>query len=206
MSAPGYIWRDLTPIQREELLVWRKDNARPWHAPPHRPNYGHLHFLISAACYEHAPHIGHSLQRMDSFSATLLELFREHTTRTVAWCVMPNHYHALVEAPNILKLLYELGRFHGRTSRAWNGEENTRGRQIFHGAVERFMRSERHFFATVNYVHNNPVHHGYARLWTEWQWSSATDYLEQMGRTEAERVWKEYPVRDYGKTWDDAGM
>src|SRR6266550_5309962 len=58
------------------------------------------------------------------------------------------------------------------------------------------MRSERHFFATVNYVHNNPVHHGYVRLWTEWPWSGAAEYLAQMGRAEAERVWKEYPTRD----------
>ena len=206
MSTPRYIWRQLTPKQREKVLAWRKDNARPWHSPPHRPNYGHLHFLVSATCYEHAHHIGLSPQRMDGFSATLLELLQQHTARTVAWCVLPNHYHALVAAPNILKLLHELGRFHGRTSHAWNGEESTRGRQVFHRATERFMRSERHFFATVNYVHNNPVHHGYVLLWTEWAWSSAAEYLEQMGRAEAERVWKEYPIRDYGKKWDEAGI
>ena len=206
MSAPRYIWRQLTLDQREELLAWRKAHDRPWHSPPHRPNYGHLYFLVSAACYEHAPYIGLSPQRMDSFSIALSEVFQRHATRTVAWCVLPNHYHGLVEAPNILKLLDELGRLHGRTSHSWNGEENTRGRQIFHRATERFMRSERHFFATINYVNNNPVHHGYARLWTEWPWSSGAEYLEQMGRAEAERVWKEYPIRDYGKKWDDAGI
>ncbi|MBI4659789.1 MAG: transposase [Verrucomicrobia bacterium] len=206
MSTPRYIWRQLTPKQREEVLAWRKDNARPWHSPPHRPNYGHLHFLVSAACHEHAHHIGFSPHRMDVLSATLLELFQQHAARTVAWCVLPNHYHALVEAPNILKLLHELGRLHGRTSHTWNGEESTRGRQVFHRATERFMRSERHFFATLNYVHNNPVHHSYVRLWTEWPWSSAGEYLEQTGRSEAERVWKEYPIRDYGKKWDDAGI
>jgi putative transposase len=193
-------------MQREEILDWRKNNTRPWHAPPHRPNFGHLHFLVSASCYEHAPHIGFSPQRMDGFTIALLELLQQHSSRTVAWCVLPNHYHALVEAPNILGLLYELGRLHGRTSHAWNGEEEARGRQIFHRSTERFMRSERHFFATVNYVHNNPVHHGYAKLWTEWRWSSATDYLTEMGRMEVRRVWKEYPIRDYGKKWDDAGI
>jgi len=206
MSTPRYVWRRLTSEQRKEVLDWRKNNARPWHSPPHRPNYGHLHFFVSAACFEHASHIGYSPQRMDRFSTTLLELFKQHATRMVAWCVLPNHYHALVETPNILKLLYELGRLHGRTSHAWNGEEDKRGRQVFHRATERFMRSERHFFATVNYVHNNAVHHGYARLWTEWPWSSAVDYLRQMGRAEAERVWKEYPIRGYGKKWDAADI
>ncbi len=195
MSGPRYIWRQLSPIQREELLAWRKVNARPWHSPPHRPNYGHLHFLVSASCYEHAHHIGFTPKRMDRFAAALLEVLQKHATRTVAWCVLPNHYHALVEAPNILKLMYELGRFHGRTSHAWNRDEATHGRQVL-----------RHFFATVNYVHNNPVRHCYVRLWTEWPWSSAPEYLEQIGRAEAERVWKEYPIRDYGKKWDDPGL
>jgi putative transposase len=133
-------------------------------------------------------------------------LFQRHATRTVAWSVLPNHYHALVETPNILKLLYELGRFHGRTSHLWNSEENSRGRQIFHRGTERFMRSDRHFFATVNYVHNNPVHHQYVRTWAEWPWSSAGEYLQQIGREEAERIWKKYPVLGYGKRWDDAEL
>src|SRR6266496_503030 len=90
---------------------------------------------LPAACYEHAHHIGFTPQRMDGFSAALMQLFQEHAARTVAWCVLPNHYHALVEAPNILKLLHGLGRFHGSTSHAWNGEEDARGRQVFHRAV-----------------------------------------------------------------------
>jgi putative transposase len=206
MSAPSYIWRKLTPNQREELLEWRKAKERPWHTPPHRPNYGHLNFLVTATCYEHAPIIGFTAERMDAFSAALLDVLQQYCNRTFAWCVLPNHYHALVEAPNILRMLHELGRFHGRTSHAWNGEENKRGRQVFHGSVERFMRSERHYFATLNYVHNNPVHHGYARLWTDWLWSSAAEFIKHVGRTETERLWREYPLHEYGKKWDPADL
>ena len=68
------------------------------------------------------------------------------------------------------------------------------------------MRSERHFLATVNYVHNNPVHHGYVRLWREWRWSSAAEYLAQMGEIEVKHVWRAYPLYDYGKNWDDPEM
>jgi putative transposase len=202
MGQPRYIWRQLTPEQREEVLAWRKANARPWHSPPHRPNRGHRDFLVSAACFEHAHHIGFCPQRMDDFAASLLDVLDREATRTIAWCVLPNHYHALVEAPNILKLLGELGQLHGRTSHRWNGEERTRGRQVFHRATERFMRSDRHFFASLNYVHNNPVHHRYVQRWTDWPWSSAIEYLERTGRAEAERLWKEFPLLDYGKKWD----
>src|SRR5688572_30455230 len=187
MSPARYLWRKLTPAQQQELLAFRRRNHRPWHSPPHRPNHRHEHFLISAACYEHAHHIGFTPQRMDVFASNLLSLLQQESTRIVAWCVLPNHYHALVAAPNITKVLFELGRLHGRTSHDWNTEENTHGRKIFHRATERFMRSERHLLATVNYIHNNPVHHRYCRRWTEWPWSSATEYLESIGRPEAKR-------------------
>jgi putative transposase len=103
---------------------------------------------------------------------------------------------------DILMLLQNLGQFHGRTSFRWNGEEKTRGRKVFFRAMERAIRSERHFWATMNYVHNNAVHHGYVKLWTEWPWSSAAAFLEKFGRSEAERIWRAYPLRQFGAKWD----
>ncbi|MCL4693438.1 MAG: hypothetical protein KJ060_13130, partial [Candidatus Hydrogenedentes bacterium] len=118
----------------------------------------------------------------------------------------PNQDHALVEAADILGLLRQLGKRHGRTSYAWNGEENSRGRKVFFRAVERAMRSDRHYWATLNYVHHNPVHHHYVERWTDWPWSSAREYLAQTDPEEAKRTWREYPLGDYGKGWDDAEM
>jgi len=203
MSRDAYRWRKLTPGQRNELLAWRKARGQPWHSPPHRPNFGHLRFHITAACHEHHDYLGRRPERMDTFAQDLVNVFRKHASQTFAWCVLPNHYHALVETPDILALLGQLGRLHGRTSFVWNGEEDARGRQVFHRAAERAMRSDRHFFATLNYVHHNPVRHGYVERWTDWPWSSAVDYLSQTGRKEAKRIWNDYPVRDYGKGWDD---
>jgi putative transposase len=143
---------------------------------------------------------------MDDFARDLLGVLSADPGCVLAWCLLPNHYHALVETPDVMQLLQRLGRLHGRTSHTWNGEERTRGRQVFFRAVERAMRSDAHTFATLNYVHHNPVHHGYVARWTEWPWSSAPEYLEQTGEAEATRVWRSYPVRDYGKGWDDPDM
>jgi len=68
------------------------------------------------------------------------------------------------------------------------------------------MRSDRHYFATLNYVHHNPVRHGYVERWTDWPWSSAAGYLAQMGEIEVKRVWRAYPPYDYGENWDDPEM
>jgi putative transposase len=206
MSAPEYRWRQLTAAQRADLLAWRRTHGYPWHSPPHRPNANRLRFHVTAACFEHRPYIGHSPARLDAFTRDLLALFAAHGTQTFAWCVLPNHYHALVETRDILALLHQLGRFHGRTSHTWNSEENTRGRQIFFRAVERTMRSDRHFWATMNYVHHNPVHHGYVDRWPDWPWSSATEFLAQTDPDEVQRLWREYPLGDYGQGWDDPAL
>jgi putative transposase len=68
--------------------------------------------------------------------------------------------------------------------------------------LEREIKSERHFLASLNYVHNNPVKHGYVKKWQDWPYSSARGYLATVGDDEAIRIWHEYPVLDYGKDWD----
>jgi putative transposase len=203
MSQPQYRWRQLTAEQQAELLARRKAHKHPWHSPPHRSNLGHLQFHITAACFRHEHHIGYSPERMDAFARDLLSVFDAHAGQVFAWCVLPNHYHALIGTSDILRVLGELGRLHGRMSHAWNGEESSQGRKVFFRAVERAMRSERHYWATLNYVHHNAVHHGYVERWTDWPWSSASDYLAHTGRDEAMRIWHEYPLGNYGMGWDD---
>ena len=64
------------------------------------------------------------------------------------------------------------------------------------------MKSERHFYASLNYVLHNPVHHKYCERWQDWQCSNAKEYLEQTGKEKAAEIWREYPILDYGKNWD----
>ena len=143
---------------------------------------------------------------MDDFSGNLLAVLTLNAHQTFAWCVLPNHYHALVGAPDVKKLLRELGKLHGRTSHGWNSEDKTPGRKVFFRAVERAMRSDRHFWATLNYIHHNPVRHGDVERWTDWPWSSASQYLAQTGVKDATRIWREFPILDYGKDWDEPEM
>jgi len=68
------------------------------------------------------------------------------------------------------------------------------------------MRSDRHYWATLNYVHHNPVRHGYVERWTDWRRSSAAEYLAQTGASEAKRTWRKDPLHEYGRNWDDPEM
>jgi putative transposase len=196
-----YRWRRMTPFQREATLEYRKVNHRPWHSPPHYESEIGL-YLITAACYEHRPIVGQSPERMAKFEKELLDVLYEHCRGIFAWVVLPNHYHTLVRCDLVKALLKELGRLHGRTSFQWNGEENRRGRKVWCNAVETEMKSERHFWTTMNYVLHNAVRHRYATQWQDWPYSNAAAYLNDVGREEALRRWNEYPLLDYGKKWD----
>jgi putative transposase len=198
---PMYCWRQMTPEQRKAVLADRQRHHLPWHGPPHYVSDSGL-YLLTAACYEHRPLIGFSPQRMAEFEAELLDTTQPYAQAIFAWIVLPNHYHLLVHAPDIKALLQALGQLHGRTSFRWNGDEARRGRQVWHRAAETAMKSERHFWATLNYVLHNAVHHGYVERWQDWPYSNAAHYLAEVSREEAERRWREYPILDYGKDWD----
>ena len=109
-----YTWRKLTQEQREEVLMYRKQQRRPWHGPPILFRKGQFH--LASACYEHAAHIGRDPARMAAFSQRFLDALDQKQNIVLAWCVLPNHYHLLVETTDIKQLKKELGKLHGRTS------------------------------------------------------------------------------------------
>lgn len=192
----------MTPEQKAEAVEYRRLHERPLHSPPHLKFLGQRQFFISAACHEHKPHIGLNHERMTKFETDLLSACEKFAISTYAWCVLPNHYHLLVKTDNIEALLHELGMLHGRTSYNWNGEENKRGRKVWFNCFDRLITSHRHFWASVNYIHHNPVKHGYVEYWQDWPWSSAMDFLERVGRKRALQIWHEFPIFDFGKKWD----
>lgn len=197
-----YQWRMHSDELRREILAWRKAHKRPWHAPPHYA-FTARDFHMSAACYEHAPVIGENFDRLEQFSWLLLDTLSEQRATIHAWCVLPNHYHVLVGTLQLKDMSRHLGRLHGRTSHQWNGEDDARGRQVWYRASDRAIRSDRHFWATMNYIHHNPVKHGYVERWQDWPWSSAMDFINSAGRERAEEIWRRYPVLDYGAKWDN---
>jgi putative transposase len=197
-----YDWRKMSEEERREILSLRKRGSVPWHRPVHL-DAGEDFYFVSSTCYEHAPVIGATPKRMEAFSNGLLETLESCATQTHAWCVLPNHYHTLLHAQNLKVVKKALGQLHGRTSYEWNGIDNARGRKVWFDGSDRAIRSDGHFWVTMNYIHNNPVKHGYVKKWLDWPFSSAESFLTAVGREEARKIWEEYPLRDYGKGWDD---
>ena len=199
-----YDWHDITPDEREKRLLRRKSEGWSWHGPPH-PIVAEGWYHLSAACYYHEPIIGAQKGRMADFALKLRAALQQGEVENpvAAWCVLPNHYHALAHAKNVKLVAASLAKLHGSVSFVWNGEDNTRGRKNWHSVMDRAMRSEDHYWAVMNYIHHNPVKHGYVKRWQDWPHSSVHDFMKKYPREVVEALWRQYPVLEMGKGWDD---
>src|SRR5687767_11705213 len=131
-----YNWRKLSETDREYVLNERKARRFPWHAPPHFKYEGKKDFLITAACFEHKHIIGKLPERMSGCESDLRELCADNASKLYAWAILPNHYHLLLNTESIDAVLAALGKYHGRSSYLWNGEDQSRGRKVWFRSVE----------------------------------------------------------------------
>ena len=93
--------------------------------------------------------------------------------RLIAWCVMPNHVHAIVEVLDSHPLRTIVKSWKSFTSRQANTLLGRTGPFWEVDYFDRYMRSEGHMLQTVEYVESNPVKAGLVDDPTAWPWSSA---------------------------------
>lgn len=196
-----YEYRKLTPEERRKLVQERVARGYPPHEPPH-PVQDREYYLLTAACYEHAHHMHTPLRRQELLNQ-IFEIMIAADIEIQAWVVLLNHYHLLVFVPDFQALRRCFKGIHGPTAVTWNREDSAPGRKVWYRFTDRAIRSEAHYFTTLNYIHYNPVKHGCAQSPYEWAESSVHWYMAHHGRDWLRDCWRTYPLRDYGKGWDD---
>ena len=102
----------------------------------------------------------------------------------LAWAIMPNHVHVLIQQIQGWKLSRVVATWKSYTGRqlmpmmlAKPGMEGARHvwcREF----KDRFIRDQRHLRTAVDYIHNNPVAAGLCAEPEAWPWSSAHLYIE----------------------------
>lgn len=129
----------------------------------------HLDQLLDAghgACWLSRPAIGAPIEQ------TLLA-HNGKLYRLLAWVVMPNHLHLLIETlpgislPKIAKCLK------GATAHKANALLGRRGTFWERDYYDRYIRDDDHFAAVVRYIEHNPVKAGLVTRPEDWPFSSA---------------------------------
>jgi len=143
--------------------------------------------------------------RRTEFETLLLDALKEIADELIAWVILPNHYHVLAAIEALDHVSAALKQLHGVTSRRWNLEDGLTGqRRVWYKFADTYIRNERHLHEAFNYIHYNPVKHGYVKDTYAWQWSSLGLYYDDFGRGWLRDHWQAYtPAPDFGKGWDD---
>jgi len=115
--------------------------------------------------------------RLAEVMAESLHRFDGQRYRLLAWCIMPNHVHVLIEptAP-LATIVGSWKSFTGRWALAHNQELDLgiQGKTLWIREYwDRYIRDPRHFLNTRHYIEHNPVTAGLCATPQDWRWSSA---------------------------------
>ena len=98
--------------------------------------------------------------------------------RLIAWVVMPNHVHVLVELIDGFPLGAVVHSWKSYTANKANKLLGRRGRFWFPDYFDRYIRNEGHLANAIDYIHNNPFKAGLVERPELWTYSSARYFIE----------------------------
>jgi putative transposase len=166
-----------------------------WSTSPHRPPHLFVDdawYFITASTVNKA-RILSTDDHFNRWVQTFKELIAEFDAKLAAWVVLANHYHFLFLPRRGLDLGKFMKRLNGRTSRELNLLDNTKGRSIWYSYWDICIRSERDFWTHFNYIHFNPVKHGYVQRIEDWKYSSYQQYASDNAMW-LDEIFQESPV------------
>jgi REP element-mobilizing transposase RayT len=118
------------------------------------------------ACYLRDPRIGKLVEGA-------FQYFDGERYRLIAWVVMPNHVHAMIEVKQGFPLRSIVQSWKSFTAHKANDILDRKGTFWYADYFDRFIRDERHYSNAVAYIHNNPVKAGLVDDPKRWPFSSA---------------------------------
>lgn len=176
-DRPGLVqsitFRLADSIPAEVLEGWKVELSVSTQLPQDDPRIVELRQRISA--YEDAGH-GACHLRNPTVAAVVEDAllhFDGDRYRLLAWCIMPNHVHAMAEIVESHRLPDVVHSWKSFTAKEANRLLRRDGEFWMADYFDRFIRDERHLRAAVEYIHYNPVKAGLVDRAEDWRFSSA---------------------------------
>lgn len=105
------------------------------------------------------------------FLAVLRAEFARAGWRCLAWCLMDNHYHLLIETPQA-NLADGMRRINGGYAAMFNRRHGAKGHLFGDRYHSVHVIRDEHLLEAARYIACNPVRAGLCRRPEEWEWSS----------------------------------
>ncbi len=164
----------------------------------HRPPHIYLDttwYVITAGTHKHMP-LFTQRRAKDCLRDSLKFTAAKFSISLHAWVVLSDHYHLLLKSSQGSQLPSFFNHLHGSTSRQVNLQDRVTGRKVWYNYWDTCIRTEADFWTRFNYIHFNPVKHGYVEHPGDWHYSSFDYYLRSKGKEWLDDCVACYPVID----------
>ena len=104
----------------------------------------------------------------------------------LAWAIMPNHVHTLIEVFDGFPLDDVIHTWKSFTAKQANRLLGRGGRFWAPDYYDRQVRDDEHLAAVTDYIEQNPVKAGLVRFAEDWPWGSASTKRTRRPRSKAE--------------------
>ena len=118
----------------------------------------------------------HRKEDYDAFLQIVRETVDVWNLKVSAYCLLPNHYHLLVQTPegNISRCMRHIN---GVYTQRFNRSHDTDG-QLFRGRYKAVLvEGDSHLLEVMRYIHRNPLRAGFVEQLDDYPWSSHLGYL-----------------------------
>jgi len=157
-----------------------KHFKRPLHAPAHL-FISAYHYFITAGCYQKKPYLDCEVKK-EFLYKTICEEIETYLAILSGWVVLDNHYHILLKLKDAFLLPKLIQAIHSKSAISINRMEREHGRRVWHNYWDECIRDERDFYTKLNYIHLNPVKHGYVDDPGKYRFSSYHSCFDEKGK------------------------
>lgn len=156
--------------------------------------------------YNHAVGSENLFKKHDNFIFFLnkFDKYMSPIAKTFCYCLMPNHFHILIQIreENTIRILskqfseefdfhkfimQQLSNFLNSYAKSFNKQNNRKGALFLDFTRRKEIKDQFYFSKLINYIHQNPVHHGFCKLAGEWDYSSYNSLIAVHKNSKLER-------------------
>ncbi len=159
------------------------------HSPVHRLAATGTYFVTASTL--HKEHLFRTRERLDVLQRGLLGVAAEAGWQLEAWAIFSNHYHFVAHSPDdgASSLPTALRKLHGKTAAWINKLDGSPRRRVWFNYRETILDLEGSYLARLNYVHQNPVHHGLVPVASQYRWCSAAWFERTASQVQVRKIY-----------------